>query len=110
MTPAGMRWAANDACAIYFLDPMSAAAFVLRWCAGSKVEISDVAFRVREDRPTPRAAAGPHKTFCRDSMSESANVFEDRQTPGDWRVEWFDDDGGFEVEIFTGPRARLAIR
>jgi hypothetical protein len=40
-------------------------------------------------------------------MSEPAKVFEDRETPGQWRVEWFDDDGACElVEIFTGPNAR----
>jgi hypothetical protein len=39
-------------------------------------------------------------------MSEPAKVFEDRQTPGQWRVEWFDDDGHCELEIFTGPAAR----
>jgi hypothetical protein len=31
---------------------------------------------------------------------------EDRVTPSQWHVEWFDDDGGCEVEIFTGPTAR----
>ena len=36
-------------------------------------------------------------------MSEPAKVFEDRAKPGQWRVEWFDDDGRSEVEIFTGP-------
>ena len=39
-------------------------------------------------------------------MSEPAKVFEDRETPGQWRVEWFDDDGGCEVELFVGPTAR----
>jgi hypothetical protein len=39
-------------------------------------------------------------------MSEPAKVFEDRETPGQWRVEWFDDDGGCAVAIFTGPEAR----
>ena len=41
-----------------------------------------------------------------------AKVFEDRITPGDWRVEKMDDDGGFEVvKVFTGPDAReQAIR
>ena len=39
-------------------------------------------------------------------MSEPAKVFEDRVTPGQWRVEWFDDDGRCELEIFTGPTAR----
>ena len=42
---------------------VSRAAFVSRWCAGSKVEISDGAFRVREDQPAPRVTAGLHKTF-----------------------------------------------
>ena len=36
----------------------------------------------------------------------TAKVFEDRRVPGDWRVEWFDDDGGCEVAIFSGPNAR----
>jgi hypothetical protein len=40
------------------------------------------------------------------SMPETAKVFEDRLTPGDWRVEWEDEDGGVEVTIFSGPDAR----
>jgi hypothetical protein len=36
----------------------------------------------------------------------SAKVFEDRPYPGDWRVEWADDDGGAELAIFEGPNAR----
>jgi hypothetical protein len=39
-------------------------------------------------------------------MSEPARVFEDRLYPGDWRVEWVDDDGGIELAIFAGPKAR----
>src|SRR3954449_4092826 len=35
-----------------------------------------------------------------------AFLFEDRQTPGDWHVQWTADDGGFEMAIFSGPRAR----
>jgi hypothetical protein len=38
-------------------------------------------------------------------MHESAKVFEDRISPGDWRVEKIDDDGGIEVAIFGGPNA-----
>jgi len=37
---------------------------------------------------------------------ETAKVFEHREWPGDWRVEWVDDDGGVEVAIFSGPNAR----
>lgn len=41
-----------------------------------------------------------------------AKVFEDRITPGNWRVEKMDDDGGYEVvKVFAGPDAReQAIR
>ena len=63
MTPAGLRGVINDAVAIYFRDATSAAAFVARWCAGSEVEVSDGAFRVRDDQPMRRVAAGPHRAF-----------------------------------------------
>jgi hypothetical protein len=33
-------------------------------------------------------------------------MFEDRNNPGDWRVEKIDDDGGVEVAFFGGPNAR----
>jgi hypothetical protein len=39
-------------------------------------------------------------------MSEPAKVFENTVIPGQWQVEWFDDDGRREVEVFTGPTAR----
>ena len=39
-------------------------------------------------------------------MSGPAKVFEERETPGQWRVEWLDDDGRCELEIFSGPEAR----
>ena len=39
-------------------------------------------------------------------MSEPAKVFADRETPGQWRVEWIGDDGRGELQIFTGPTAR----
>ena len=63
MTPAGRRGVVNDAVALYFLDATLAATFVMRWCAGLSVEISEGAFRVREDRPARRNVAGAHKTF-----------------------------------------------
>jgi hypothetical protein len=37
---------------------------------------------------------------------ELAKIFEDRLTPGDWPVEWEDEDGGVEVTIFSGPDGR----
>jgi hypothetical protein len=37
-----------------------------------------------------------------------AKVFEDRETPGDWRVEKLNADGGYDaVKVFTGPDAWL---
>ena len=39
-------------------------------------------------------------------MPEPAHVFEDRMYPGEWRVEWFNDDGACEVAIFAGPNTR----
>ena len=38
--------------------------------------------------------------------AEPAKVFEDRRCPGDWRVEWVDDDSAVEVAIFSGRNAR----
>jgi len=35
-----------------------------------------------------------------------AYVFEDRKSPGDWRIEWINDEGDIEVAIFAGPKAR----
>ena len=57
MTPAGLHGIVNDAVAIYFLEATAAAAFVARWCAGSAVEISDGAFRVREQQFARRITA-----------------------------------------------------
>ena len=42
-------------------------------------------------------------------MSEPAKVFEDRELPGQWRVEWFGDDGRCELQTFTGPTARREV-
>jgi hypothetical protein len=39
-------------------------------------------------------------------MVEAAKVFQDREIPDQWRVEWFDDDGRCELEIFTSLDAR----
>ena len=38
---------------------------------------------------------------------EPARVFLDRHgNGGEWRVEWFNSDGGCEVAIFSGPNSR----
>jgi hypothetical protein len=38
------------------------------------------------------------------------SVFEDHDEPGDWRVEYFDSDGGCYVAIFAGPEAEKRAR
>jgi hypothetical protein len=62
MTPSGTRGVLNDAVSIYFADTTLAGAFVARWCAGYKVETSGGVYQVREDEPTPRIGATPHRT------------------------------------------------
>ena len=37
-------------------------------------------------------------------------VFEDRDQAGEWRVEYFDEDGGCYVTIFAGPGAEKRAR
>jgi hypothetical protein len=52
-----------------------------------------------------------HRSNANQHGAEPAKVFEDRDTPDQWRVEWFDDDGRCELEIFSGPDAkRQALR
>ena len=62
MTPSGTRGVLNDALSIYFAHPTLANAFVARWCVGYRVETSGGVFQVREDEPTPRVEAAPHRT------------------------------------------------
>jgi hypothetical protein len=62
MTASGTRGVLNDALSIYFGDPTLASAFVARWCARYKVETAGGVFQVREDEPTPRVGATPHRT------------------------------------------------
>jgi hypothetical protein len=40
-------------------------------------------------------------------MSDPGKVYEDAAIPGQWCLEWLDDDGGCELEFLTG-RARSA--
>jgi hypothetical protein len=38
------------------------------------------------------------------------SVHEDHDGAGDWRVEYFDSDGGCYVTIFAGPEAEKRVR
>jgi hypothetical protein len=37
-------------------------------------------------------------------------LFEDRARGGEWRVEYFDEDGGCYVTVFAGPAAERRAR
>ena len=74
---------------------------------------------IRAITSTPRMRRDPehpshepeHRSNANQHGTEPAKVFEDRETPGQWRVEWFDHDGRCELEIFSGPDAkRQALR
>ena len=43
-------------------------------------------------------------------IESEIKVFEDRIVSGEWRVEYFDDDGGCYVAIFAGPAAEQRAR
>jgi hypothetical protein len=43
-------------------------------------------------------------------IQSEIKVFEDRIVSGEWRVEYFDDDGGCYVAIFAGPAAEQRAR
>ena len=43
-------------------------------------------------------------------IESEIKVFEDQIVPGNWRVEYFDDDGGCYVAIFAGPAAEQRAR
>ena len=45
-----------------------------------------------------------------DNSDGDLKVFEDLDDSGDWRVEYFDDDGGCYVTIFSGPLAAHRAR
>ena len=62
MTPAGLRGVINDAVAVYFCDVALAGAFVARWCRRGKAESVEGAFRIRDDMPSVRRGAPPHRT------------------------------------------------
>jgi hypothetical protein len=61
ITPAGMRGVINDAIAVYFRDATMAAAFAARWCAPMGRGVTEGFLRIREDEPTQRVPARPHK-------------------------------------------------
>ena len=101
-------------------DDRSAANTAKEWSDAGLIElgnmligglsIPEIARLLRRDHSEVRDKVVEMGRACRGSaactISEPAKVFEDRQSPGYWRVEKFNDDGGPEVAIFGGPNAR----
>ena len=48
--------------------------------------------------------------FLGQSFRGEVSVNEDRSGTGEWRVEYFDDDGGCYITIFAGPAAERRAR
>jgi hypothetical protein len=45
-----------------------------------------------------------------DAGLRQVTIFEDRHGTGEWRVEYFDDDGGCYVTVFAGPEVERRAR
>jgi hypothetical protein len=43
-------------------------------------------------------------------VESEISVFQDRKQAGEWRVEYFDEDGGCYVTLFVGPEAERRAR
>jgi hypothetical protein len=68
---------------------------------------------VAEQDPTEMARLARGDRFVDPSVNAfhgEVSVNEDRTGTGDWRVEYFDDDGGCYVTIFAGPAAESRAR
>jgi hypothetical protein len=44
------------------------------------------------------------------AFHQEVSVHKDRAGTGEWRVEYFDDDGGCYVTVFAGPKAERRAR
>ena len=48
--------------------------------------------------------------LVRNPFQQDVTVIEDRDGTGEWRVEYFDDDGACCVTVFSGPQAERRAR
>ena len=48
--------------------------------------------------------------LVRNPFQQDVTVVEDRDGTGEWRVEYFDDDGACYVRVFSGPQAERRAR
>jgi hypothetical protein len=86
-----------------------AAAFVARWCAGSAVEITDGAFRVREDQPARRIAAGPHFLSLTRPRRFAPRSYLPRGVTADNSDRYDRDAAVDDQRLFTGDLRRASL-
>jgi len=64
--------------------------------------------------PAERARLATAEAFkdvlVRNPFQQNVTVTEDRDGTGEWRVEYFDDDGACYVTVFAGPQAERRAR
>ena len=64
--------------------------------------------------PADRARLANAESFkdvmVRNPFQQEVTVIEDRDGTGEWRVEYFDDDGACYVTVFAGPKAERRAR
>ena len=80
-------------------------------CATLGQERSKKSWRPKTQRRWRALSAGIASSIPRSTPSHGeVSVNEDRFGTGEWRVEYFDDDGGCYVTIFAGPAAERRAR
>ena len=69
---------------------------------------------VSAQTPAERARLATAEAFkdvlARNPFQQDVTVIEDRDGTGEWRVEYFDDDGACYVTVFAGPQAERRAR
>jgi hypothetical protein len=62
--------------------------------------------------PAERARLANSESFedVSSPFHQQVTVIEDSDSTGEWRVEYFDDDGGCYVTMFAGPKAEQRAR
>ena len=69
---------------------------------------------VASQDPVDRARLGNSESFADVTVSSpfhrQVTIIEDRDDAAQWRVEYFDDDGGCYVTVFAGPKAEQRAR
>jgi hypothetical protein len=65
---------------------------------------------VAAPKVTPGADETFHDVMVRNPFHQEVSVHEDRDGTGEWRVEYFDDDGACYVTVFAGPKAEKRAR